>query len=341
MTRHPALHGAREFVTLAHAADLIEDAGLVAAYGAAFGAEDDATLLIAAPDADDALIAELQSSFETAGLADGTGPDMLLVPYADMDELEPHVDAVLRSAARRAAAAADGFDGGTMPQLARRYEQRRAVAAAPFGGALGGRLGGGEDIHRLLDMLASPHRMQQLRIERFQALSTCRNVVGSPNRAQPLLCAGRGRIQFGEAVEIGWPSSPGFYSGYTYIEAGAEESLVRVGDRCMFNNTVTLRSEGPGIDVGADTLFGTDVQVFDSDFHGMHPARRHGGSARMAEVRIGRNVWLGSNVIVLRGVSIGDDSVVGAGSVVTRSLPAGVIAAGNPARVVRALEDVE
>ena len=61
----------------------------------------------------------------------------------------------------------------------------------------------------------------------------------------------------------------------------------------------------------------------------------------MAEVRIGRNAWLGSNVMVLRGVTIGDDTVVGAGSVVSRSLPAGVIAAGNPARVVRSLEDVE
>lgn len=341
MTRHPALHGAREFVTLARAADLIGDAGLAAAYGAAFRADDDATLLIAAPGADDALIAELQASLETAGLVEGDGPDMLLVPYADIDELEPHVDAVLRSAARRAAADEQAFDGETIAQLARRYEQRRATAADPFAASLGGRPGGAEEIHRMLDLLSSPHRMQELRIERFRALSTCRRVTGSPKRAQPLLCTGQGRIEFGEGVEIGWPSSPGFYSGYTYIEADSPESLVRVGDRCMFNNTVTLRSEGPGIDIGADTLFGTDVQVFDSDFHGLHPARRHGGHARMAEVRIGRNAWLGSNVMVLRGVTIGDDTVVGAGSVVSRSLPAGVIAAGNPARVVRSLEDVE
>jgi acetyltransferase-like isoleucine patch superfamily enzyme len=333
VTRHPALHGARDFVTLARAKDLIEDAGLAAAYGAAFGPEDDATLLIAAPGADDTLVAELQTSLETAGLADGVGPDMLLVPYADLDELEPHVDAVLRSAAR--AAAGPGFDGETMPQLARRYEQRRAAAADPLA-----TLGGGHEIQRVLELLTSPHRMQDLRIERFHALSTCRDVSGSPKRAQPLLCVGSGRIEFGEGVEVGWPSSPGFYSAYTYIEAATRASLVRVGDRCMFNNTVTLRSEGPGIDVGPDTLFGTEAQVFDSDFHGLHPARRHGGHARMAEVRIGRNVWLGSNVMVLRGVSIGDDTVVGAGSVVSRSLPAGVIAAGNPARVVRSLEDV-
>ena len=57
----------------------------------------------------------------------------------------------------------------------------------------------------------------------------------------------------------------------------------------------------------------------------------------MAEVRIGRNAWLGSNVMVLRGVTIGDDTVVGAGSVVTRDLPSGVVAFGNPARIHRSL----
>ena len=52
-------------------------------------------------------------------------------------------------------------------------------------------------------------------------------------------------------------------------------------------------------------------------------------------VRIGRNCWLGAGVIVLPGITIGDNTVVGAGSVVTRDLPSGVVAAGNPCRVLR------
>jgi acetyltransferase-like isoleucine patch superfamily enzyme len=54
-------------------------------------------------------------------------------------------------------------------------------------------------------------------------------------------------------------------------------------------------------------------------------------------VRIGNNVFVGANTIVMKGVAIGDDTVVGAASVVVQSLPAGVIAAGNPARVIREL----
>jgi len=58
-------------------------------------------------------------------------------------------------------------------------------------------------------------------------------------------------------------------------------------------------------------------------------------------VHLGENVFIGDGAKILKGVTIGRDSVVGAGSVVTRSIPAGVIAAGNPARVVRELRDAE
>ena len=58
-----------------------------------------------------------------------------------------------------------------------------------------------------------------------------------------------------------------------------------------------------------------------------------------APITIGDNAWLGGGVIVLPGVTIGRDTVVGAGAVVTRDLPAGVLAVGNPARIVRALSD--
>ena len=148
---------------------------------------------------------------------------------------------------------------------------------------------------------------------------------------------GRGRIEFGEGVTFGWRTSPGYLSGYAYVEAAAPDSVVRLGDGSFFNNGVTLRSEGPGIDVGARALFGTGVQVFDSDFHALDPAQRWGGTPATGHVEIGPNAWIGSNAMILKGVAIGADTVVGAGAVVTRSLPAGVIAGGNPARVIRSL----
>ena len=92
--------------------------------------------------------------------------------------------------------------------------------------------------------------------------------------------------------------------------------------------------------IGDGCLLGADVIISDSDFHAVDPeARRDPARAfeSAAPVRIGNNVFLGARAIVLKGVSIGDNTVVGAGSVVTRDLPKNVIAAGNPCRVIRAM----
>ena len=98
------------------------------------------------------------------------------------------------------------------------------------------------------------------------------------------------------------------------------------------------------VPVGAETRIGANVTIADTDFHSLHPALRSGHtheSIGVAEVRIGRRVLIGTNCIVLKGVSIGDNSVIGAGSVVTRSIPANSIAAGNPCRVLRQLTPLE
>ncbi len=181
--------------------------------------------------------------------------------------------------------------------------------------------------------------LQAARIEQFARLSTCERVSGTPVRRQPVLLLGAGRISFGESVCFGWPASPGFYDQAAYVEATHEETHIEVGDETIFNNGVTLRAEGPGISIGRDCLLGWSVNVLDSDFHDLRPSRRRTGTPATGHVTIGDNVFLGANTHVLKGVTVGDDTVVGAGSVVLRSLPAGVIAGGNPARVIRALED--
>jgi acetyltransferase-like isoleucine patch superfamily enzyme len=114
-------------------------------------------------------------------------------------------------------------------------------------------------------------------------------------------------------------------------------SRIEVGDRTEFNNNLMIKSEGAGIRIGRDGLFGANVEIFDSDFHDLHPARRKTGRPRVAPVEIGDNVFAGMGVRILKGAEIGSDSVIGAGAVVTGSIPAGVIAAGNPARVIREL----
>lgn len=88
------------------------------------------------------------------------------------------------------------------------------------------------------------------------------------------------------------------------------------------------------IRIGRDCQIGPNVQLL-TPTHPVEPGPRRDKLEAARPITLGDNVWLGGGVIVLPGVTIGDDTVVGAGSVVVRDLPAGVVAVGNPARVVR------
>ncbi|MFP4634349.1 MAG: sugar O-acetyltransferase [Nitriliruptoraceae bacterium] len=88
------------------------------------------------------------------------------------------------------------------------------------------------------------------------------------------------------------------------------------------------------VEIGADCQLATRVQLLTAT-HPIDPVARRAGWESGEPIVIGDNVWLGGGVIVLPGVTVGDDTVVGAGSVVTRSLPSGVVAAGSPARPIR------
>jgi maltose O-acetyltransferase len=172
------------------------------------------------------------------------------------------------------------------------------------------------------------------RIAKYRALSSCKRVSGTPIVRQPVLFVGPGRIVLGRDVAFGWPTSPRFYAGYCHLEAATPDALVELGDGVELNNDAFVKSEGPGIRIGPRALLGSHVEIFDSDFHDLRPGRRRDGVAGMAPVEIGADVFVGERCLVLKGVTIGAGAVIGAGSVVTRSIPAGVVAAGNPARVV-------
>jgi len=187
-------------------------------------------------------------------------------------------------------------------------------------------------IHRTAELA------RRFRVWRYKWLSSQPEALDGAVICQPVLCVGSAPIRLGEGVQFGWPHSPDFHAGYGYLEADGPGASIEVGDRTEFNNGVTIKSAGGGIRIGADCLFGAFVEIFDSDFHDLDPAARKTGTPATAAVAIGDNVFVGMGARILKGVTIGDDSVVGAGSVVTASIPAGVVAAGNPARVVRSLE---
>ncbi len=128
---------------------------------------------------------------------------------------------------------------------------------------------------------------------------------------------------FGEGVVV----RPPFHCDYG--------SNIRIGRGTFFNfGCVVLDCNA--VSIGEDVQIGPAVQIYTPD-HPLDARTRRSGLESARPVTIGDNVWLGGGAIVCPGVTIGADTVVGAGSVVVRDLPPGVVAAGNPCRVLRPL----
>jgi maltose O-acetyltransferase len=112
-------------------------------------------------------------------------------------------------------------------------------------------------------------------------------------------------------------------------------SNIRIG-RGTFVNYGCVMLDCNAITIGEDVQIGPAVQIYTPD-HPLDAGTRRSGLESARPVAIGDNVWLGGGAIVCPGVTIGADTVVGAGSVVVRDLPPGVVAVGNPCRVLRPL----
>jgi len=129
----------------------------------------------------------------------------------------------------------------------------------------------------------------------------------------------------GSGGESAWIQPP-FFCDYG--------SNIHVGERVYFNfNCVVL--DVCEVRIGAFTMFGPAVQIYTAT-HPLEAAARR-GQEFARPVKIGSDCWIGGAAVILPGVTIGSKTVIGAGSVVTRDVPSGVLAAGNPCRVLREL----
>lgn len=117
---------------------------------------------------------------------------------------------------------------------------------------------------------------------------------------------------------------PPFYCDYG--------SNIELGERCFFNFNCVILDVCP-VRIGEFSLFGPSVQIYTPlhPFNAQERRRKEFG----APIEIGSDVWVGGGAMILAGVKIGSRAVIGAGSVVTRDVPEGVFAAGNPCRVIR------
>src|SRR5215217_1511853 len=163
------------------------------------------------------------------------------------------------------------------------------------------------------DLAADFARGQGL-VERYNALPHARQDARDRVLRELLGAVGDGVVVRPEfRCEYGTPTSIG---AGTFINYG-----------CVMLDVATIR-------IGAHCQIATNVQLLTAT-HPVDPVARRAGWESGAAITLCDNVWLGGGVIVCPGVTIGDDTVVGAGAVVTRDLPAGVVAVGNPARVLR------
>jgi len=143
---------------------------------------------------------------------------------------------------------------------------------------------------------------------------------------------------FGAPIELG---------NYVNVVASADKKVrlsiwaeekgrgrIRVGDYCLICSGVRIGSADEII-IGDNCMIASNVYITDSDWHDVYNRISPG---KIAPVHIQNNVWIGDSAIVCKGVTVGENSIVGAGAVVVDSIPANCIAAGNPAKVVKTLD---
>jgi acetyltransferase-like isoleucine patch superfamily enzyme len=120
----------------------------------------------------------------------------------------------------------------------------------------------------------------------------------------------------------------------------AEKAEIIIGKDSGVSGSSIVSSKS--IKVGDDAGLGSNTAIYDTDFHFLDTReRKHQAGidkAPVSEIVIGNSVWLGANVMVLKGVKIGDNAVLGAGSIVTKDIPANVIAVGAPAKEIDKLK---
>lgn len=147
---------------------------------------------------------------------------------------------------------------------------------------------------------------------------------------------GNGRIVIGNDVTVGNHNT----WDLAYNVAGTPELVI--GDRVSVNYRCMM-SVASGVRIGEDTMIAGNVRIFDNISHPVSPLRRLNheriNQDETTPVVIGKNCWIGMSSIILRGVTIGDNSIVAAGSVVTKSVPPNTIVAGSPAVVIKTFSD--
>lgn len=151
----------------------------------------------------------------------------------------------------------------------------------------------------------------------------------------------RSRIALGPGLELrSWfASNPLGVRQRVVLATWTANASLEIGEGTGISGSTICAAEL--VRIGRRVMVGAGCVIVDTDFHPLGPARRRAEPAAgaSAPVVIGDDCFIGTHSLILKGASVGDGTVIGAGSVVTGPIPPGVVAAGNPARVLRALDE--
>lgn len=157
----------------------------------------------------------------------------------------------------------------------------------------------------------------------FRSMSKLRlnNVIlGKGVRAnQRVTALGKGRIEIGDGTHLGVYPSPGFKRGEFYLEARHQESKIIIGKNVYINNGAVIIADKSTITIGDNTLIGPNFVCFDSNFHSLKPDKRLSSDYSCMPVVIGKNVFIGEGVKVLKGGNVLCDDVIGAGEIIRKT----------------------
>ena len=184
--------------------------------------------------------------------------------------------------------------------------------------------------------IANPLVPLMLKIQHIKCGSNCKFF------GLPIIVCHKAQIKMGNRIRVASSALSNLLGLYQRtIIVARNGALIELGDHvCMSGTTIYSYLH---IKIGNDVLIGANTKIIDNDMHPVDPEYRLKNCddklhTPMKEIVIGNNVFIGCNCLILKGVHIGDNSVIGAGSVVTHDIPADCIAAGNPARIVKKVE---
>lgn len=148
---------------------------------------------------------------------------------------------------------------------------------------------------------------------------------------------GRGKVIIGDNVTINSSKKSNILGGNDYSTIYARRGAeVLIGNNVGISNTCIIAFKS--VEIGDNVLIGADCKIYDTDFHSLDYKLREkteNEKPKCGPIRIGDNAFIGAHSIILKGVTIGKCSIIGAGSLVTHSVPEHEIWAGNPAKFIR------